>query len=143
MYIESYLLIAAALIIAYLLFRLSSIKSRLNVALEIYELSQTSKDLSEDNLCSIILYYVNKTTKNLSRAAKNKALLDVANELRGAFLNSYTKPISYNGQQIPVDDAPLDRLNRVLKADIKYSSDYKQINAQIKQAIEKLLVEYE
>ena len=143
MYIESYLLIAAALVIVYLLFRLSSIKSRLNVALEIYELSQTSKDLSEDYLCSIILYYVNKITKNLSKAAKNIALLDVANELRGAFLNSYAKPILYNGQQFPVDDTPLDRLNRVLKADIKYSSDYKQINAQIKQAIEKLLVEYE
>ena len=143
MYIESYFLIAAIIGIVYLLYKVANIRERLNVALEIYELSQDSKELSEDGLCRIILFYANKMTKGLSRASKDKVLLEIANELRGTFINSQAKPVSFNNTIVKVEESPTERLSKVLHAKITDSDDYREINSQIKKAIEKLLPEYE
>ena len=147
MYIESFWVIVLAIWIIYLLWRVSSLSSKMNEVANVFAEYQHEKELLEWNLCLVLIHFDSEIVCKLPKKTQEKILHNQANELRCAFYNHHIEPVSIAGEKLNLEADPMERLAKILGMPIlgedkDLGITYEEVNDDIVEAIKYAIEKY-
>lgn len=143
MFIESYWVIIAIIVIVYLAWRVSSMKSRIDIVGKKLDEYVMNKELTIKELCNLLAIEDARFLAKASDKTIDKVLSAQAHDILLIFRNHHTSDCVLSDGPFPVEDLPEVRLSHVMEnGEIPYMDTDKEIEEEIVFSLKDKMAKY-